>query len=70
MHDTTTRGIANKGFSGFRGFLPRLNFCNGGHDRMPQSLTGHTADRCVACADCEVLELFVKVCRLFCQHFE
>jgi len=43
MHDRTTRGIANKGFSGMRKVVVRFNFsCNLTGNR-PQSLTGHTA---------------------------
>ena len=39
----TTRGIANKGFSGMRRVVARFNFsCNLTGNR-PQSLTGHTA---------------------------
>ena len=48
-NERPTRGIANKGFSSMRRFVTRFNFsCNliGNH---PQSLTGHTANRCSAC---------------------
>lgn len=44
MHDSTTHGIANKGFSGIRGNVSRFNFGNGGYERSPQSLTGHTVN--------------------------
>lgn len=50
MNDRPTHGIANKGFSGFRSIVSRLNFSNGGYERSPQSLTCHTADRCSAFA--------------------
>jgi hypothetical protein len=46
-HQAVTSGIANKGFGGLRWFVIRFNFlCNliGNH---PQTLTGHTASRCV-----------------------
>ena len=40
-----THNIANKGFSGMRGFVARFSFsCNLTGNR-PHSLTGHTADR-------------------------
>lgn len=42
-NDTPTHGIANKGFSGLRSSVVRFNFCNGGQERSPQSLTSHTA---------------------------
>lgn len=38
-----THGIANKGVSGMRSLVFRSNFCNGGQERSPQSLTSHTA---------------------------
>ena len=47
MHEPPTHGIANKGFSGFRSFLPHFNFCIGGQEISPQSLTGHTVIRWV-----------------------
>jgi hypothetical protein len=40
-----THNIANKGFSGMRRFVVRFDFCNGGQERSPQYLTGHTAYR-------------------------
>lgn len=40
-----THGIANKGFSGLRGFASRINFCSSGYKRSPQSLTCYTANR-------------------------
>ena len=43
MYDRTTHNIANKGFSGLRSSVFRFNFCNGGQERSPQSLTSHTA---------------------------
>jgi hypothetical protein len=43
-HIRTTRGIANKGFSGLRSSVVRFNFSNGGQERSPQSLTSHTAE--------------------------
>ena len=39
---SSTCGIANKGFSGLRNSVIRFNFCNGGQERSPQSLTSHT----------------------------
>lgn len=43
-HDGTTRGIANKGFSGMRRVVARFNFpCNWIVNR-PQTLTAHTAN--------------------------
>lgn len=45
MHIPTTHGIANKGFSGLRNSIFRVNFCNGGQERSPQSLTSHTVKR-------------------------
>ena len=42
MHDGTTCGIANKGFSSLRNSAIRFSFCNGGQERSPQSLTSHT----------------------------
>lgn len=39
----TTYDIANKGFSGLRNPAVRFNFCNGGQERSPQSLTRNTA---------------------------
>lgn len=38
-----THGIANKGDSGLQSSVVRFNFCNGGQERSPQSLTSHTA---------------------------
>lgn len=40
-----THGIANKGFSGLRGFVSRINFCNSGYESSPQSLTCYTVKR-------------------------
>lgn len=45
MHDRTTHGIANKGFSGLRNIVSRFNFGNGGYERVPQSFTCHTVKR-------------------------
>jgi hypothetical protein len=43
-NEGTTRGIANKGFSGMRRVVARFNFsCNLTGNR-PQSLTGHTSN--------------------------
>ena len=46
MHDRTTRGIANKGFSGMRRLVARFNFLCALIGNLTQSLTGHTAKRC------------------------
>jgi hypothetical protein len=45
INDRPTHGIANKGFSGIRGFVTRINFGNGGYERNPQTLTCHTVKR-------------------------
>jgi hypothetical protein len=39
---SSTRGIANKGPSGLRRFVFRMNFTNGGYERSPHPLTCHT----------------------------
>ena len=41
----TTRGIANKGFSGMRKVVARFNFSCNLIGNRPQTLTGHTAKR-------------------------
>ena len=51
MHESTTHGIANKGFSGLQSFVSRNNFGNGGYERSPQSLTCHTASRYMPAKD-------------------
>jgi len=41
----TTRGIANKGFSGLRNSVVRFNFCNGGYERSPHPLLAIPRER-------------------------
>ena len=41
----TTRGIANKGFSGMRRVVARFNFSCNLIGNRPQSLTGHIVKR-------------------------
>ena len=43
-----THNIANKGFSGMRGFVARFNFSCTLIENHPQSLTGHIVKRCSA----------------------
>jgi hypothetical protein len=40
---SSTHGIANKGVIALRSSVVRSNFCKGGQERSPQSLTSHTA---------------------------
>ena len=47
-HQPLTSGIANKGFSGMRRVVARFNFSCNLIGNRPQSLTGHTADRCAS----------------------
>jgi hypothetical protein len=53
-HILATHGIANKGFSGLRSLVIRFNFCNGGQERSPQSLTSHTARTLTPNEKCEI----------------
>jgi len=40
-----TKAICNKGFSGYSSVVARSNFCVGGQETAPQSLTAHTLIR-------------------------
>ncbi len=44
-HERITKAICNKGFSGNPSILPRLNFCVGGQESSPQSLTAYSLNR-------------------------
>jgi hypothetical protein len=44
-HETLTKAICNKGFSGNSSILPRINFGGGGQESTPQSLTSATLNR-------------------------
>jgi hypothetical protein len=41
-HESTTKAICNKDFSGNSSILPRSNFGVGGQESSPQSLTAHS----------------------------
>ena len=45
MHDRSTQGIANKGFSGMRRFVARFNSSCTELGNRPQSLTGQIVNR-------------------------
>ncbi len=45
MHDHTTHGIANKGFSGMRGFGSRASIFIGGYSRTPKTQPFHIVKR-------------------------
>ena len=45
----STRGIANKGFSGMRIHHPHQSFVSVDRKVVPQSLTGHTANVGIHC---------------------
>lgn len=42
-----TKAICNKGFSGKSNILPRCNFCVGGQESSPKSLTAYSLKRYV-----------------------
>jgi hypothetical protein len=44
-HETLTKAICNKGFSGYSSILPRSNFDVGGQESSPQSLTAYSLSR-------------------------
>ena len=44
-HETLTKCICHKGFSGYSSVVTRSNFRVGGQETAPQSLTAHTLDR-------------------------
>jgi hypothetical protein len=48
-HETLTKAICNKGFSGNSSILPRIKFCVGGQESSPQSLTAYSLDRYASC---------------------
>lgn len=45
MHETPTKCICHKGFSGYSNIVARSYFRVGGQETTPQSLTAHTLDR-------------------------
>ncbi len=45
MHETPTKCICHKGFSGYSSIAARSYFRVGGQETTPQSLTAHTLDR-------------------------
>ncbi|MGB9694258.1 MAG: hypothetical protein ACPLYF_05380 [Fervidobacterium sp.] len=48
-NETPTKCICHKGFIGYASVVARSNFCVGGQDTIPQSLTAHTLDRYQSC---------------------
>jgi len=44
-NETLTKCICHKGFSGYSSIVARSNFCVGGQETAPLSLTAHTLDR-------------------------
>ncbi len=44
-HQAVTKCICHKVFSGYSSIVLRSNFCVGGQETAPQSLTAHTLDR-------------------------
>ena len=44
-HETLTKCICHKSFSGYSNVVARSNFRVGGQETAPQSLTAHTLDR-------------------------
>jgi len=44
-NEPLTKAICNKGYSGISSILLRSNFCVGGQESSPQSLTAYSLDR-------------------------